>query len=197
MPKTYTIDETLEMVGFTKQDIAKVKSGQVVNSAGIETLTDRDIATMIAFEAKGGDINTFERTFLESPHKVESDDTIQQMVVDIERDGNLDFSSVKLLPEESANDMVKRYLKFKGGDELNLSEKEIDMFQELDSKHATQEQVEEVLAKVLQGRLEEYQQSGLEGISPYKRKGKNFHPGKELQENPRRVSQGLLHQHAK
>jgi len=45
---------------------------------------------------------------LESPHKIESDSTIQQIVVaDINRsDGNLDFSSVKLLPKESTDDMV-------------------------------------------------------------------------------------------
>ena len=46
--------------------------------------------------------------FLESPHKIESDSTIQQMVVDDIKlsDWNLDFSSVKLLPKESTDDMV-------------------------------------------------------------------------------------------
>ncbi|OEU20183.1 hypothetical protein FRACYDRAFT_236252 [Fragilariopsis cylindrus CCMP1102] len=44
----------------------------------------------------------------ECPHKIESDSTIQQMVVaDINRsDWNLDVSSVKLLPKESTDNMV-------------------------------------------------------------------------------------------
>ena len=44
------VDDLLTKVGFTKQDIAKVKKGYVVNSVNIETLSDRDLATMIAFE---------------------------------------------------------------------------------------------------------------------------------------------------
>jgi hypothetical protein len=201
MTLLYDVDEILTKVGFTKQDIAKVKKGYVVNSvSGIETLTDSDLATMIAFETKNGHIDAFEHVFLESPYKMESDSTIQQMVVDIDHDGDgsLDFSSVKLLPNESVNDMIQTYLKFQGGDELNLSQKEIDMFQAIDNKNQAKakEQVEMVLSKVLQGRLEEYQQSGLEGISPYLRKGgKIFYPGKELQEKTEKSQ--VLHQHAK
>ena len=78
------------------------------------------------------------------------------MIVDINREGNLDFSSVKLLPKESTNDMVKSYMKFQGGSELNLSQKEIDMFQAIDKNHHDPKgEVEMVLGKVLQGRLEE------------------------------------------
>jgi hypothetical protein len=172
-----------------------------VNSvSGIETLTDRDLATMIAFETKHGhnNIDAFEHVFLESPYEMESDSTIQQMVVDIDHsDGSLDSSSVKLLPNESVHGMIETYLKFQGGDELNLSQKEIDMFQAIDNTNQAKakEQIETVLSKILQGRLEEYQQSGLEGISPYLRKGgKNFYPGKELQEKTEKSQN--LYQHA-
>ena len=165
----YDVDDLLTKVGFTKQNIAKAKKGYVVNSVNIETLSDRDLAIMIAFEFEiknkteeatgvnvNDDIDAFERVFLESPHKIESDSTIQQMIVNIERDGNLDFSSVKLLPKESTDDMVKSYMKFQGGSELNLSQKEIDMFQAIDNNHPDPKgQVEMVLGKVLQGRLEE------------------------------------------
>ena len=52
--------------------------------------------------------------------------------------------------------MVKSYMKFQGGSELNLSQKEIDMFQAIDNTHPDPKgQVEMVLGKVLQGRLEE------------------------------------------
>ena len=136
-PLLYDVDEILTKVGSTKQDIAKVKKGYVVNSvSGIETLTDRDLATMIAVGTKHGHNidGTFEHDFFESPYKMESDSTIQQMVVDIDHsDSSLDFSSVKLLPNESVNGMIETYLKFQGGDELNLSRKEIDMFQAIDN----------------------------------------------------------------
>ena len=98
-PLLYDVDEILTKVGSTKHDIAKVKKGYVVNSvSGIETLTDRELATMIAVGTKH-DHNidgTFEHDFFESPYKMESDSTIQQIVVDIDHsDSSLDFSSVK------------------------------------------------------------------------------------------------------
>jgi len=179
MASTYSIDEIMSEFEFTQADIAKVKNGEVVNS-GVATLTDRDLATMIAFEAKGIS-DSFERVFLESPTKQQADSTIQQMMAS-DADGELDFSSLEILPKESAAAMVKTYLTFNGGSDLNLSHKEIDMFHAL-GNHASQKQVEEVLQKVLAGRVQEYKQGGLEAISPYLRgKGKDFFPGKELQE---------------
>jgi hypothetical protein len=152
----------------------------VVNSPGIEPLTERELATLLAFEAKRS-IESFDKVFLESPTKMDADPTIQQMGV-CASDGELDFSSVELLPKECAAAMTKTYLNFKGGSDLNLSQKEIDMFHAL-GKQATQKDVEGVLQKVLIGRVQEYKQSGLEGISPYLRaKGSLYYPGKELQE---------------
>lgn len=193
---TYDIEETLTKFGFGKSDIAKVQSGQVVNIAG-DTLTDRDLATMIAFKVDNAKMDAFDKIFLESPYKQESDDTIQQMVVDstTEGDGNLLFETVKLLPKECVSDVMKLYTTFKGGDDLNLSAEEIDMFQGL-GKKATQAQIEDVLGKVLQGRFMEYQQRGLEGMSPYRRsKNKDFYPGQELLKKTQKSK--LLHQHAK
>lgn len=78
------------------------------------------------------------------------------MVVGINGDGNSDFSFVKLLPKKSTTNMVKSYMEFKGGSELNLSKKEIDMVQAIDNNHHDPKgQVEMVLGKVLQGQLEE------------------------------------------
>ena len=62
----YDVDEILTKVGSTKQYIAKVKKGYVVNSvSGIETLTDRDLATMIAVGTMHGHNidGTFEHDF--------------------------------------------------------------------------------------------------------------------------------------
>merc|ERR1712161_85683 len=128
---TYDIEETLTKFGFGKSDIAKVQNGQVVHVAG-DTLTDRDLATMIAFKVENAGMDdAFDHIFLESPHKQESDETIHQMVVDstTEGEGNLLFDTVQLLPQESVAEVMKLYTTFQGGDDLNLSDTEIEMFQ--------------------------------------------------------------------
>ena len=56
-------------------------------------------------------------------------------------DSSLDFSSVKLLPNESVNGMNETYLKFQGGDGLNLTRKEIDMFQAIDNTNQAKAKV--------------------------------------------------------
>jgi hypothetical protein len=176
----YDAEEVMSPLGFTKADIATVKKGGVVNNA-MPTVTERDLATLIGFEGKVP-IDSFDDIFLDASIKEESDSTIQQLQM-ANDDGDVDFSSVKILPKESVTDMVKTYVNFNGGSDLNLSQKEIDMFHELDKKSVTATQVEHVLQKVLQGRLDEYKQRGVEGISPYLRaKGVNFFPGQELQE---------------
>lgn len=179
-PTYYDVDEIMSSLGFTKADIATVKQGGVVNT-GLQTVTERDLATLIGFEAKIS-VDRFDDLFLDASVKEEADSTVQQLQM-ANKDGQVDFSSLKLLPKESAAEVVKTYLTFNGGGDLNLSQKEIDMFRALDKKSATATQVEQVLQKVLQGRLDEYKQTGLKGMSPYLRaKGTNFFPGQELQE---------------
>merc|ERR1719162_2837577 len=111
---------------------------------------------MIAFQVENAGMDdAFGHIFLESPHKQKSDETIQQMVVDSSTtekgEGNLLFDTVKLLPTESVAEVMKLYTTFQGGDDLNLSDTEIEMFQGVGKNNATQAQIEEVLGKILQG----------------------------------------------
>lgn len=177
---TTTAEEFMAIVGFSKQDVAKVKKHEIVHSK-LDSLTDRELAAGYALLVKMS-IEDIENLFLDSTGKEDTDPAIQQLGRQ-DQDGNLDFSKVQLLPTQSTKSMIQIYVNAKPGDGLNLSEQEYGLFTGLDKKSATKEQVEEVLRKVLTFRLNEYRQKGIEGIGPYCRgKGKHFEPGKELLE---------------
>ena len=180
-----TVEEVLGLAGWSKADAARVRKHEIVQ-APVESTTERELAAGFAFLIKCT-LEELEDIFLKSESKEDADDTIQQMGRMDEATGHLDFSSVKLLPDASAKSMVKAYLNCSPGDDLNLSQDEMKLFHALDKKHATQEQVEAALHKVLAKRLRDYQQKGLEGIAPYARKGKDFEPGKELLERTKKL----------
>jgi hypothetical protein len=187
MKELSTVDEALSLIGFSKQEIARVKKNEVVQSK-LDCLTDRELAAGFAFKVKLS-ADDVESIFLESKSKEETDPTIQQMGF-ADEEGNMDFSKVKLLPSNTASEMVKAYVNAKPGDGLNLSQEEMDLFHTL-GKSASQDQVEATLRQVLTARFNEYRQKGLEGISPYCRGkgGKNYEPGKELLEKTSKSKQ--------
>jgi hypothetical protein len=78
----------------------------------------------------------------------------------------MEFSEVKLLPSDTASEILKAYVIAKPGDGLNLSQEELDLFYGL-GKIASKDQVEATLLQVLMGRFNEYLQKGLEGIRPF------------------------------
>jgi hypothetical protein len=180
-----TLDEALSLAGFSKQEAASVKKHQVVRSS-LDCLTDRELAAGFAFLVKipAEDV---ESIFLESMGKEETDSTVQQIVLG-DKDGNLDFSTLKLLPAKNAEAMVQTYLNSKPKDALNLSPEEIDLFHGLHKKTATQEQAEEILRQILASRFDAYRQKGLKGIAPYSRGKNNFEPGKELLERTAKLN---------
>ncbi|KAG7337151.1 hypothetical protein IV203_021681 [Nitzschia inconspicua] len=188
---TTTIEDALALVphGIFSSDVAtaatKIRNGEVLNAL-VTSLTERELAAGFVYLTTVP-MEDVEHIFLQSEGKEEADETVQQ-IVRMQDDGSLDFSSVQFLPAKSARDTMNAYLNCTPGDTLNLSKEEMEMFHALDKKHATQEQVQDVLKKVLQQRLDAYQQQGLEGIAPYQRKnGKDFYPGKELRERTQQL----------
>lgn len=188
-----TTEKALALAGWNRADIVRVKKREIVSSIK-EGLTEWELAAGFAMLVKGhpDDLDTI---FLDSEAKEESDKSIQQMgrMVKGESEGgegsimDLDFSNIELLPAKSVHHMIKAYVNCGPGDELNLSPEEINYFQTLDKRHATKEQVEDILRLVLTKRLYDYQQKGLEGMAPYARKEKNFEPGKELLERTQKL----------
>jgi hypothetical protein len=166
-------------IPFSAQEIEKIFRGELVRCS-IDTLTERELAAAfgILYPKKPEEM---ESMFLENLGKEDSDESIQQLVNSNE-DLTLDFSSLKLLPAASAKAMVKQYVDPKSYGDLNLSAAESKLVHALNHKTATVEQVESTLRKVLEQRLDEYQQKGVEGIGSYQRGRSTFESGKELLE---------------
>ncbi|KAL3899524.1 MAG: hypothetical protein SGARI_006440, partial [Bacillariaceae sp.] len=147
---TYSIEDVLQLASsagsaFTAAGAAdKIRSGAIIASP-MTSLSERELAAGFAFLLDENiSAEDVKQIFLKSEEKEESDDTIQQFVR--MEDGELDFSSVKLLPHKTAAKQTQLYCKNKPGDNLNLSKEERAMFHN-DGKHSRQEEVEETLQK--------------------------------------------------
>jgi len=180
-----TVDEILKMAGLSDAEIASVKKREMVRGTR-DSADDRDLAAWFCFlvRAEGPALR---ETFMSSSKRGTDPSVAQYGHLNDENndqensaDGEDPFGDVKLEPQGDV--MTKLYLTAKPGScgDLNLSKEEMDKFASL-SNGATQADVEAVLRQVLAGRLEEYKQRGLEGISPYCRgRNKDFDPAKEL-----------------
>lgn len=86
-----------------------------------------------------------------------------------------DFEGVKL--DDKKNTMKQSYINASPGSDLNLSQEEIDSFNNLNDT----EQVEDQFRSMLLDRYRAYRKSGLDGIAPYRRKGgKDYQPNQDL-----------------
>lgn len=185
----------LQNLGFpvSAAETEKIMQGELVK-VSIDSLTERELAAAFAVVIPKSPSDV-ERIFLDNLGKEDADDSIQQLVNSNDDGKTLDFSSLQLLPAKSAAAMVTQYVNPKSLGDLNLSTQEMAQFHALGS-NAKVEDVEQTLRKVLQHRLQEYQQKGLKGggIAPYQRGKTNFEPGKELLERCEKLK--VLHQHA-
>jgi hypothetical protein len=87
------------------------------------------------------------------------------------------FAEVGLSASETGE--AKLFAKASPGSKLNLSTADIALFQKV---QPTAESVNPQLRAMLKARYEAYRKSGLAGIAPYTRGGRNeAHPGKELE----------------
>jgi hypothetical protein len=160
-----TLDELMADFGFGKDDVQRVRDGEMVKTTTKET-SDREIATVMAFLAKAPVkkiISAFEAgMFFHYDPQV-------QASVEIRGDGTLDdFKSLVLQP--GGGKETQRYLDAAPGSTLNLSNSEIAAFQALrESGTAAQPQVEQALRQMLLARYQAYRLQGLAGIAPYAR----------------------------
>lgn len=160
-----TVDEVMADFAFSKDDVQRVRNGELVKTTTTET-SDREIAAVMVFLVKAPVqklISSFEvgSAFRNDPQV--------QLATEIKGEGTLDdFKGIVLQP--GADKETQRYLNATPGDTLNLSSPEIASFQALKSGGAAgQPQVEEALRKMLLARYQAYRSQGLAGIAPYVR----------------------------
>jgi len=184
MPKQsdWTAKDILTAVGLTDAEQEAVIRKHEMIKGTLESTNERELAAKFAFTIRNVPGKDLRDMFLTNSKKKDSDPTLIQMSV-LEND-NIDnlFADFALEPNGAA--MTQAYLTAKptAMNDLNLSRDELQLFEVL-PKTATQQQVTEVLVRVLKQRLMDYQQKGLEGIGLYCR-GKNakndYAPGEEL-----------------
>ncbi len=171
-----TLDEVAAEFGLSKDDVQRVRAGELVKTTAKET-ADRELAVAMVFLVKTPVQKLL--TSLKAGPSSRNDPQVQS-VSEISGEGALDqFKAVVLQP--GGDKETKRYLSAEPGDTLNLSVAEIATFTALKSASNGQPLVEEALRKMLLARYQAYRAQGLAGIAPYARgKDKQSQPADDL-----------------
>jgi hypothetical protein len=159
-----TLDALAADFGLSKDDVQRVRNGELVNTTTKET-SDRELAVVMLFLVKAPVQKLI--TFFEVGSGFRNDPNVQWSA-EINGEGTLDdFKGVVIQPNGAQE--TDRYLNAAPGDRLNLSPAEIASFQALKGSDAGQPQVEEALRRMLLARYQAYRSQGLAGIAPYAR----------------------------
>jgi len=172
-----SLDEVASGFGLSKEDVQRVRNGELVDTTTKET-SDRELAVVMVFLVKTP-VRKLVASFEGGPSS--RNDPQVQSVTEISVEGT--FAEPKSVVLQPGGDKeTQRYLNAAPGDALNLSAAEIAAFQALRSAGgAGQPQVEEALRKLLLARYQAYRSQGLAGIAPYARgKDKQSQPANDL-----------------
>ncbi len=172
--QTPTPDEVGKALGFTGEEIAQIKGGAIV-SKDLKEGSDKELAGVLAVV-----LNKPVKELVEialQGKMLETDKDIQTFKV-WKPDASTDeaFADVGLSASETSE--AKIFANASLGSKLNLSTADLAFFQNV---QPTPDSVNPQLRAMLKARYEAYRKSGLNGIAPYTRGGRNeAHPGKEL-----------------
>jgi hypothetical protein len=167
-----TLDELMADFGFAKDDVQRVRNGELVKTTTKET-SNREIAAVMVFLVEAP-VKTLISMF-EAGGGLRNDAQVQA-VTEIDGDGTVDALDAVVL-EPDGDKEAERYLEAEPGDGLNLSAPEITAFRALKTGGGGRTQVEAELRRQLLARHQDYRAKGLAGIAPYAR-------GKDEQTQP-------------
>jgi hypothetical protein len=172
-----TLDQLMADFNFSKDDVQRVRKGELVEGKTKET-SEKEIAVVMVFLVKQP-VKTLISSF-ETGRGFRNDPQVLEATEIKEGAGPDDLKAVVLKP--GGDKETKRYLDAEPGDTLNLSEPEIAAFQALKAAGKTGEaQVEAEIRRQLLARYEAYRAKGLAGIAPYARgKNKQTEPAADL-----------------
>jgi len=160
-----TLDELMADFAFSKEDVQRVRNGELVKTTTKET-SDKELAAVMVFHVKAPVRKLI--SFFEVGSGFRNDPQVQS-ATEISGEGTLDdFKGIVLQP--GGDKETQRYLGAAPGDTLNLSAAEIATFQALKgSGTAGLAQVEQAVRQTLLARYQAYRSQGLAGIAPYAR----------------------------
>jgi hypothetical protein len=168
-----TLDELMADFDFSKDDVQRVRNGELVKTTTKET-SERELAAIMVFLVKAPMPKLL--ASLKSGPNPRNDPQVQA-VTEISDGAFVDPKVVVLKP--GGEKEAQRYLSAEPGDTLNLSVAEIGSFAAL--KGAGQPQVEDAVRQMLLARYQAYRSQGLAGIAPYARgKDKQSQPADDL-----------------
>ncbi len=170
-----TADEVLAAANFSDADKQRILAGEMI-SGEVKAVSDRDLSLSLAFIVKISPKDLAEEVF--AGNLSTSDEQLTARGT-ISRPGSADdFAGVRLVPGGSA--VAKHYSNAGAGDKLNLATAEIADFNALKNQPDQAQAVEQQLRKMLLARYQAYRSSGVAGIQPYDRGGKNADPAGDL-----------------
>jgi hypothetical protein len=174
-----SLDELMADFDFSKDDVQRVRNGELVKTTTKET-SERELAAVMVFLVKAPAQKLL--ASLKGGPSSRYDSQIQA-VTEISAEGTfVNPKAVVLQP--GAEKETKRYLDAEPGDTLNLSMAEIASFAALKGAgqpQAALPQVEDALRHLLLARYQAYHSQGLAGIAPYARgKDKQSQPADDL-----------------
>lgn len=166
------IDQILNEI-YSPASIQKIRDGELLTDT-VESGSERELTARFAALVRAP-AKSFRKVFIDVSKKKESDPSVIDLGL-IEEESLQQFDGVKLEPKKDA--MAKAYLNASPGSDVNLSQEEIDAFNNLTST----DEVEKQFRSMLLERYRAYRKDGLGGIPPYRRSGgKDYYPHEELE----------------
>jgi hypothetical protein len=172
---TPTAEEVAKKLGFTDAEVGQIKAGQIIRK-DLKEGSDKELAGVV-----GAFFKQPASQLVELAMQGKMLETAKDMLAfrGWNPDASADevFADVGLSASETGEAMI--FAKAAPGSKLNLSTADIALFQNV---QPTPDSVNPQVRAMLKARYEAYRKSGLKGIAPYTRGGKNeAHPGKELE----------------
>lgn len=169
-------EELLTQIGFSPDAKQEVLDGKFVTTS-LEPTSERELAMAIAFLVHEPPVDLIEDVKKDLVSSVDPDAISHGMISGA--GSPEDFKGITFGAD--AKKQTKTFLKAKPGEDLNLSNAEIDDFKALAKKGADTAAVEDQLRKLLLTRYQAYHTQGLDGIAAYERDdGKQVSAGGDL-----------------
>jgi hypothetical protein len=173
-PAAPTPDEVANRLGFTDAEVAQIKAGQIIRK-DLKEGSDKELAGVVGAFFKEP-VSELVNVAMQGKLLETSKDMLALHGWKPDESADEAFAGVGLSPSETAE--AKIFAKAAPGSKLNLSTADIALFQNV---QPTPDSVNPQLRAMLKARYEAYRKSGLSGVAPYTRGGRNeSHPGKEL-----------------
>jgi hypothetical protein len=170
-----TPEGVAKALGLTDAEVVRIKGGEIIRK-DLKEGSDKELAGVVAV-LLNKPVSELVEVAMQGKLLEKSSGMLALNGWDPDESADEAFANLGLSPSETGE--AKIFAEASPGSKLNLSTAEIALFQKV---QPTPDSVNPQLRAMLKARYEAYRKSGLNGIAPYTRGGRNeSHPGKELE----------------